>query len=73
MNTDTDQDQIERLRVEVRQWLAVHWNPQQTVLEWWTKLAESGWAYPTWPEAWFGKGLDVDMARVVRTDRKSVV
>lgn len=71
MNTDTDQDQIERLRVEVRQWLAVHWNPQQTVLEWWTKLAESGWAYPTWPEAWFGKGLDVDMARVVRTEIKA--
>lgn len=62
---DTNADTV---RAEVRAWLDDNWDPQLTVREWWKRLAESGWAYPTWPEEWFGKGFDGDLARVVRTE-----
>ena len=47
----------EQVRDEVRGWLADAWDPDITLAEWWERLAESGWAVPTWPEEWFGKGL----------------
>ncbi|MBA2625377.1 MAG: acyl-CoA dehydrogenase family protein [Acidimicrobiia bacterium] len=50
---------------EVRAWLASNWDPELTVGEWWERLADSGWAVPTWPEEWFGRGLSGDSAAVV--------
>ena len=42
---------------ELKTWLAENWDPDLTVREWWTRLGESGWAAPTWPVEWYGKGL----------------
>ena len=42
---------------EVKSWLAENWDPDLTVGEWWERLGESGWAVPTWPVEWYGKGL----------------
>lgn len=42
---------------EVQSWLQENWDPDLTVGEWWDRLGRSGWAVPTWPEEWFGKGL----------------
>jgi len=42
---------------EVKAWLAENWDRDLTVAEWWSKLGDSGWAVPTWPTEWFGKGL----------------
>jgi len=42
---------------EVSAWLEANWDPDLTVAEWWERLGMSGWAVPTWPEEWFGKGL----------------
>ena len=30
---------------------------------WLEKLVDSGWAAPSWPEEWFGRGLPPDVAR----------
>jgi len=49
--TDTD------VVAEVNAWLAENWDPDLTVAEWWSRLGDSGWAVPTWPVEWFGKGL----------------
>ena len=42
---------------------------------WLEKLVDSGWAAPSWPEEWFGRGLPPDVARatdaVFRTARPS--
>ena len=46
----------ELVRDEVRGWLADNWDPEITLAAWWDRLCESGWAVPTWPEQWFGKG-----------------
>jgi len=56
---------------EVRAWLADNWDPQLTVREWWRRLAESGWAYPTWPVEWFGKAMNSDQAAIVRAEIKA--
>ena len=49
----------------VRSWLEENWDPDLTVGEWWDRLGNSGWAVPTWPEEWFGKGLGRGDAVVV--------
>ncbi len=66
--TTTDQPRAEAIRAEVRAWLAEHWSPELTVRAWWKLLADSGWAYPTWPTEWYGKGFDADLAQVVRSE-----
>jgi alkylation response protein AidB-like acyl-CoA dehydrogenase len=53
---------------EVTPWLEANWDPDLTVSEWWERLGPSGWAAPTWPEEWFGKGLSRGEAvRVAQT------
>jgi len=52
--TETTSDEVRR---DVKQWLADNWDPDLGLLEWRTKLVESGWATPTWPAEWFGRGL----------------
>ena len=65
--------QPEEVRVEVRDWLASHWDPDLALVEWRTLLADSGWACPSWPEEWYGRGLpawaDEVVARRVRATR----
>ena len=48
---------LDAVRQEVDAWLGEHWDPELTVREWWARLADSGWGFPTWPEEWFGRGL----------------
>jgi alkylation response protein AidB-like acyl-CoA dehydrogenase len=52
------------VRREVRAWVAENWDPDLTLAEWWERLAESGWAVPTWPEEWYGRRLPRDLAGV---------
>jgi alkylation response protein AidB-like acyl-CoA dehydrogenase len=59
---DTAQVVSHDVAAEVRAWLADNWDPDLTVAEWWDRLGHSGWAAPTWPEEWFGKGLARDDA-----------
>ncbi|HTN78223.1 MAG TPA: acyl-CoA dehydrogenase family protein [Acidimicrobiales bacterium] len=47
----------DEVRDEVRQWLSDHWDPDLSLIAWRTLLADSGWACPSWPEEWYGKGL----------------
>jgi alkylation response protein AidB-like acyl-CoA dehydrogenase len=41
---------------EVTAWLGQNWDPDLTLAEWWTRLGEAGWAAPTLPAEWYGKG-----------------
>jgi alkylation response protein AidB-like acyl-CoA dehydrogenase len=56
------------VRTEVREWLAANWDPDLTLREWWTRLADSGWGYPSWPREWFGRGVSPELAAVVREE-----
>ena len=55
----------EAVRAELDAWLDDAWDPDSTVAEWWSRLAEARWAAPTWPEEWHGRGFSGDLARAV--------
>ena len=61
----------ESVRAEVRAWLADAWDPSLTVGEWWARLADSGWAVPTWPSAWLGRDLPRDLTGVVSEELRA--
>src|SRR5438105_4625448 len=50
---------------EVRGWLSDTWSDDVTLRDWWGKLAEAGWAFPTWPKGYGGRGLNSAEAREV--------
>jgi alkylation response protein AidB-like acyl-CoA dehydrogenase len=52
-------------REEFRAWLNDSWDPDLTVAEWWERFGDSGWAMPTWPVEWFGRGLGRDAVTMV--------
>jgi alkylation response protein AidB-like acyl-CoA dehydrogenase len=54
------------IRDEASAWLREHWDPALSVRDWWTRLAESGWGFPSWPREWFGRGLRTEQAAAVR-------
>jgi len=60
------------VREEAERWFRESWDPELTLGQWWERLAESGWGYPTWPERWFGRGLSSDQAKQVDAARAAV-
>jgi len=53
------------LKAELVAWLEENWDPDLTVGDWWERLGMAGWAAPTWPVEWYGKGLSRDEANTV--------
>lgn len=53
------------LRSEVLDWFAGAWDPALSLLEWRERLLTSRWAVPSWPTAWYGRGLPVWADKVV--------
>jgi alkylation response protein AidB-like acyl-CoA dehydrogenase len=47
------------LAAEVRAWLKANWDPQLSLVEWRSRLADSGWGMPHWPKQWHGRGVAV--------------
>ncbi|MBA3652757.1 MAG: acyl-CoA dehydrogenase family protein [Actinobacteria bacterium] len=63
--TDTD------VRAEARSWLEANWDPDLSLREWRERLVDSGWACPSWPTEYYGRGLpeadavvDEELARI---------
>lgn len=54
------------LSAEVRAWVAEHWDPAMSLRAWRELLVDAGWAVPSWPERWYGKGLPAWADDVVR-------
>jgi alkylation response protein AidB-like acyl-CoA dehydrogenase len=49
--------QAGQLGDEVKAWIAVNWDPDLSLVEWRRLLLAGGWACPTWPVEWYGRGL----------------
>jgi alkylation response protein AidB-like acyl-CoA dehydrogenase len=58
-------DRDDTVRAEVEAFLDEQWSRDLTVGEWWQRLADSGWGFPTWPSEWFGKDGDADLLTLV--------
>lgn len=67
--SEIDETQV---RAEVREWLAANWDPEMSLVEWRSKLADSGWAMPQWPKQWYGRGLPVGLVRIVEEEFAAV-
>src|SRR3954466_15244283 len=52
---------------EVRDWLATNWSTDLTLREWWRRLADAGYAFPTFPKGYGGFGATPDENREVQT------
>jgi len=53
------------VREELEAWLADAWDPDLDLVTWRNRLADAGWACPTWPSDRCGRGLPVALADVV--------
>jgi alkylation response protein AidB-like acyl-CoA dehydrogenase len=42
---------------ELRAWVRAQWDPDLSLVEWRRRLRDAGWAAPSWPEQWHGRGL----------------
>jgi alkylation response protein AidB-like acyl-CoA dehydrogenase len=42
---------------ELTEWVREHWDPDMALREWRELLLDSGWAVPSWPRRWHGRGL----------------
>ena len=42
---------------EAGEWIAAHWDPDLPLVAWRRLLADGGWAAPSWPSEWHGRGL----------------
>jgi alkylation response protein AidB-like acyl-CoA dehydrogenase len=45
------------LRAELADWVGQHWDPDQPLRDWRELLLQAGWAVPSWPRRWHGRGL----------------
>ena len=55
----------EAVRADVRAWLDTNWDPDLAAVTWRGRLADAGWACPTWPVGWHGRGLAAPLAAIV--------
>jgi alkylation response protein AidB-like acyl-CoA dehydrogenase len=56
------------LRGELAAWLASNWDPDGTLVGWRERLADAGWARPSWPSAWGGRDLPAAASDVVEAE-----
>ncbi len=47
----------ELIRAELAAWVGQHWDPDLPLCDWRSLLLEAGWAVPSWPQRWHGRGL----------------
>ena len=45
------------MSAELAEWVAQHWDPAMPLRTWRELLLASGWAVPSWPQRWHGRGL----------------
>lgn len=55
----------DQVRRDVANWLAANWNPELAAKDWLALAIDSGWAAPTWPTKWFGRGLAPEFGPIV--------
>lgn len=71
-DTNTAASSEQDVRSEVRAWLEQNWNPNLSLLEWRSKLIDSGWGCPAWPTRWYGRGLTIGLADAVDEEFRNI-
>lgn len=58
----------DQVRAELAGWVEQHWDPEMALRDWRELLLESGWAVPSWPQRWHGRGLPAWSDELVATE-----
>jgi alkylation response protein AidB-like acyl-CoA dehydrogenase len=58
-------ERLDDVATEADEWIAANWDPDRPLIEWRQLLMDSGWAVPSWPKEWFGRGLPPEADNVV--------
>ncbi len=69
-DTVHDSPEAAAVRGEARAWFAENWDPDLTLGDWWERLAESGWGFPSWSSDWYGRGMPSQLAAIVADERQ---
>ena len=56
-SADEDGASPDQVKAELAGWVGQHWDPDMALRAWRELLLESGWAVPSWPRRWHGRGL----------------
>ena len=56
------------VRQDVQAWVTAQWDPSMSLRSWRELLVDAGWAVPSWPERWYGKGMPAWADDVVRRE-----
>ena len=59
-------------RAEAGAWLSANWREGLAATEWLRLVVDAGWAAPTWPVEWYGRGLDADTGKAVTDEFRRV-
>ncbi len=78
----TNPPSADELRTEVRDWLARNWSPlppstdpwvsSPEQITWTEKVLDAGYAAPTYPTEWFGRGYSRKLAGVIQQEFRAV-
>jgi alkylation response protein AidB-like acyl-CoA dehydrogenase len=60
----------EAVKIDATQWFTEHWDPDIPLGVWWQLLADAGWAFPSWPEGFGGRGLSSGAAKAAIQARR---
>ena len=60
------------VRNDATKWYEQNWDPQLPLGHWWNILADSGWAFPSWPQGFGGRALPAIAARAALQARRDV-
>jgi len=47
----------DHIRAELADWVQQHWDAEMALRDWRELLLQAGWAVPSWPRRWHGRGL----------------
>ncbi|HXZ65519.1 MAG TPA: acyl-CoA dehydrogenase family protein [Streptosporangiaceae bacterium] len=47
----------DQVRAELAAWVRERWDPDRPLRDWRELLLGAGWAVPSWPRRWYGRGL----------------
>src|SRR5262249_50688490 len=61
---DASMTTVAAVRRAVRAFIDANFDRTMSARAWLERLADSGWAKPTWPVEWYGRGLGADLAAV---------
>src|ERR1700739_4089055 len=58
----------EQVRAEFQGWLTRNWDSDLSLSAWRRRLVGAGWAAPSWPRRWHGRGLPAWADDLVRKE-----